>query len=236
MQASSTATQTSSTATQASSTTTEAATAHTPPVPQVKPEKSDLSNLTATEKRERKLLNNRIRNQKHTEATHDVQQLLSEASIADVGRDVYRGLATNGFQWTVLPKLLASNNLRIVGYPKAIDIRLPGEYKGVKASNAMRVAERKAFHTALDARAVDGQGYRVENHTYVTGVKLLSSQFRTFLMLLPLVGGLVILSHDYSIPAPAGSPTSPGVVMYWRTSSGLRVPCIDGEGNMWETA
>ncbi|KAJ6582191.1 hypothetical protein B0H19DRAFT_1252315 [Mycena capillaripes] len=53
----------------------------------------------------------RRRNDKCKQEIAEVQRLLEQASREDVGLSIYSDLAANGFCWTVLPELLAKNNM-----------------------------------------------------------------------------------------------------------------------------
>ncbi|KAF7364518.1 hypothetical protein MVEN_00320700 [Mycena venus] len=142
-----------------------------------------------------------------------VREALSATSKEDLGGlDIFR--AGNGFGWTVIFKRLAENNVIWLGYPMGDNVRLPRAFPAEHASRAMRQPEMEGVMVAIEARAVAGQGLRFEKREYTPGA-------------------YVIYSHDYSVPSPKGAPDSPAVIQHWRTSNGVQVPCVSGDGNMW---
>ncbi|KAF7334135.1 hypothetical protein MVEN_02319400 [Mycena venus] len=174
---------------------------------------TDYSGMSGCERRAAQSVMQADRESKKNLTVAIVREALSATSKEDLGGlDIFR--AGNGFGWTVIFKRLAENNVIWLGYPIGDNVRLPRAFPAEHASRAMRQPEMEGLMVAIEARAVAGQGLRFEKREYAPGA-------------------YVIYSHDYSVPSPKGAPDSPAVIQHWRTSNGVQVPCVSGDGNMW---
>ncbi|KAF7355844.1 hypothetical protein MVEN_00912700 [Mycena venus] len=174
---------------------------------------TDYSGMSGCERRAAQSAMQADRESKKNLTVTIVREALSAASKEDLGGlDIFH--AGNGFGWTVIFKRLAKNNVIWLGYPMGDNVRLPRAFPAEHASRAMRQPEMEGLMVAIEARAVAGQGLRFEKREYAPGA-------------------YVIYSHDYSVPSPQGGPNTPAVIQHWRTSNGVQVPCVSGDGNMW---
>ncbi|KAF7334066.1 hypothetical protein MVEN_02312200 [Mycena venus] len=174
---------------------------------------TDYSGMSGCERRAAQSVMQANRESKKNLTIAIVREALSATSKEDLGGlDIFH--AGNGFGWTVIFKRLAENNVIWLGYPMGDNVRLPRAFPAEHASRAMRQPEMEGLMVAIEARAVAGQGLRFEKREYAPGA-------------------YVIYSHDYSVPSPKGAPDSPAVIQHWRTSNGVQVPCVSGDGNMW---
>ncbi|KAJ6585474.1 hypothetical protein B0H19DRAFT_1250295 [Mycena capillaripes] len=177
----------------------------------VKREPPDLLNVPP-EDRER--VRNSARHGREKDETNELQDALSAASIADIGYDIFchGQKRVHTFAYKLLHTVLSSANVRIAGFPASV--RLPRDLPKGKGIAALSAPERRAIMDAVDARCNPGQGVRIERHVYTPG-------------------SYVILSHDYTAVAPAGSVDSPPVQAFWRSSLGTPMVCMDGENAHW---
>ncbi|KAJ6580418.1 hypothetical protein DFH09DRAFT_1440813 [Mycena vulgaris] len=135
------------------------------------------------------------------------------ASREDIGKDVFTELVPkNHFVWGSLREVLTGNSYRIVGWPA--DVRLPFQFPSTKASSGLWEGECTSLVAAVEARGVEGQGFRLEPWTYNPG-------------------NYVIYTHDYTQDTPDGAASDLRVRKHWRSSSAVALPVMDGEGKMW---
>ncbi|KAJ6541504.1 hypothetical protein B0H19DRAFT_1268496 [Mycena capillaripes] len=169
---------------------------------------SALSNDT----KERERLRSASRQEETKAETHLLQEALSSASLADVGRDIFRGSAGlhGTFSWKTLPKELGSADVRILGFPASI--RLPGTDSSGKGLTCLNMSERLEMADALDARAIAGEGIQFEafqqdeqGSVKVTPVTPSDAPLPPRLTP-PLVLGASILSRHASSAAPSAAP------------------------------
>ncbi|KAJ7493989.1 hypothetical protein FB451DRAFT_1360600 [Mycena latifolia] len=127
------------------------------------------------------------RNQKAAREMQVIKELLSAASLADVGEDIFHLKSKNNWAWWGLPDDLSTHGFILLGWPA--DVRLPYETTSSKASAALRAGERASLTNAINARQVSGQGVRVRKERVQKG------QY-------------IIFSHDYFLEPPSGPPDS----------------------------
>ncbi|KAJ7922223.1 hypothetical protein B0H13DRAFT_1865989 [Mycena leptocephala] len=141
-----------------------------------------------------------VRINNSTQALNEMRDRFCDMSQTCLGFDLFRDKGT----------ALASNNLRLVGYPT--NVRLPGELYTDKGSGAWRNQDLTWLNVALlEHETGSSWGLRLERHQYA-------------------VGDLVIVGHDYAIAAPHNPSDA---IVHWQTSRGARVPCQNAQGDVW---
>ncbi|KAJ7251181.1 hypothetical protein B0H12DRAFT_1071979 [Mycena haematopus] len=149
------------------------------------------------------------RSQTDTELNKKVRQLIIDACIADIGHDVMQ--QGSMFRWKSSVARIRKEGYILVGFP--VNVRFPCQSTDGKATASWRKPHRESLTKAINARGVPGHGMRFER----VGEE-------------PLESDIVIFSHDYSVPSPAGPNAT---FKHWRTSGGKYLPCEDGRGKLW---
>ncbi|KAJ7881224.1 hypothetical protein B0H13DRAFT_1891431 [Mycena leptocephala] len=142
-------------------------------------------------------------------ALNEMRDRFCDMSRTCLGFDLFhdKGARGNGnFLWIPLGTALASNNLRLVGYPT--NVRLPGELYTDKGSGAWWNQDLTWLNVAL-----------LEHETGRAGAFVWSD-----------TSDLVIVGHDYAIAAPHNPSDA---IVHWQTSRGARVPCQNAQGDVW---
>ncbi|KAJ7463704.1 hypothetical protein FB451DRAFT_1493278 [Mycena latifolia] len=152
------------------------------------------------------------RNHKAANEMHIIKELLSAASLADVGEDIFHLKSKTNWAWWGLPDDLSTHGFILLGWPA--DVRLPYETTSSKASAALRAGERASLTNTINARQVSRQGVRVRKERVQKG------QY-------------IIFSHNYFLEPPSGPPDSDAVRRHWETSSGKAAQLVDTHGDMW---
>ncbi|KAJ7138026.1 hypothetical protein C8R44DRAFT_728195 [Mycena epipterygia] len=176
--------------------------------------KADYVDMTAAERDKAKKSARRECNAVNEKRRKVLLERMSDASKEDIGQDLYRDLPPkNGFGWLSVPTILANHDLYMEGLPSAN--RLFGQFSSFKGSGGLWLPEIGHLEEALDTRAVEGQGLRIVRRPYVNG-------------------DIVVYTHDYAEPTPAGLPSSHAVVKHWKTSGGRPLPCMEASGRMYK--
>ncbi|KAJ6552455.1 hypothetical protein DFH09DRAFT_1280951 [Mycena vulgaris] len=139
----------------------------------------------------------------------EIRMLLSRASKEDIGKDAFTELVPkNHFAWGSLREVLTGNSYRIIGWPA--DVCLPFQFPSAKALSGLWEWERTSLVAAVEARGVEGQGFRLAPWTYNPG-------------------NYIIYTHDYKQDTPDGAASDPRVRKHWRSSSAVALPYdLDG--------